>query len=159
MPKFTLNMRVNGSPEEVFRVFTDLENAADRISGIQKIDVLTDGPIRAGTRFRETRIMFKKEAVEEMEITAMEPGESYSFGCESCGCAYSSTFRFTPNGGGTNVEFHMEARAVSLFAKIMSPLTALMFGPMMRKCMTQDMEDLKAAIEGPPSAKPSPSGA
>ena len=154
MPQFTLNIAVEASSEDVFRIFSDIEHCTDRISGIKKIDMLTDGPIRAGTRFRETRVMFNKEAVEEMEITAMVPGKSFTIGCESCGCTYATTFRFTPNGSGTNVELHMEARAVSLFAKIMSPLTALMFGPMMRKCMTKDMEELKAAVEGRPSSGP-----
>ena len=156
MPQLTLNLTVEASPEEVFRVFSDFRHAADLVSGITKIEILTDGPIGTGTRFLETRLMFNKEATEEMEITAMEPNKSYTLGCDSCGCTYSSTFRFTPNGNGTNVEFHMDARPISLFAKIMSPVTALMFGPMMRKCMTKDMAELKAAVEGSPKTMPSP---
>ena len=151
MAQLKLSMTVEAGPEEVFRIFSDIEHAGDRISAIKKIEMLTDGPVGTGTRFRETRIMFNKEATEELQITAMEPGKSYTIGCESCGCVYATTFRFTRNGTGTRVDLHMEARAVSLFAKIMSPLTALMFGPMMRKCMTKDMEELKAAAEGHPS--------
>ena len=150
MPQLTLKTTVKGNPEEVFRVFCDIEHAAERVSGIKKIEILTDGPVGVGTRFRETRIMFKKEAAEELEITAMEPGKSFTLGCESCGCAYATTYQFTPNGSGTTVELHMHARAVSLFARILSPLSALMFGPMMRKCMTKDMDELKAAVESRP---------
>ena len=40
-----------------------------------------------------------------------------------------------------------EAKAVSLWAKLMSPLFALMKGTM-RKCFEDDMDALKKAIEG-----------
>lgn len=147
MAQFTYNLTIKRDVDEVFRVFSDFEHAADRISGIKNIEVLTDGPIRAGVRFRETRVVFKKESTEEMEITAFEPNQFYTVECQSCGCAYTSTIRFSRNGAGTNVSFTMSAKPISTFAKIVSPLTSLMFGPMMRKCIAKDMDDLKTAIE------------
>jgi hypothetical protein len=65
-------------------VFTDLDGAAERVDGIQKLEKLTDGPVGLGTRFRETRRMFRKEAAEEMEFTAFEPGRSYGVCCDAC---------------------------------------------------------------------------
>lgn len=150
MGQFSLNISVDAPKEEVFRIFTDFENAPKRVRGISKLEVLTDGPVGVGTRFRETREMFKREATEEMEITQLTPGESYTVGCETCGCEYATVFRFTPTRSGTDVEMQMTTRAISLFAKIMSPIMSLMMGPMMRKCMMQDMADLKAAAEGKP---------
>jgi len=38
-----------------FAYATDLRNAPGRIKAITKLDVLTDGEVRLGTRFRETR--------------------------------------------------------------------------------------------------------
>lgn len=149
MARLLMTTRIDEPPDVVFGAFSDFANAPKRISGIKKLELLTDGPIGVGTRFRETRVMFNKEATEVMEITAFEPGKSYTVGCRSCGCEYQWTFRFKPNGRGTTVEFEMNARAISLFAKIVSPLTSLMMGPMMKKCMEKDMNDLKAAIEKP----------
>jgi len=58
--------------EVVFDAALDLHSAAENIGAITKMEVLTDGPIGLGTRFRETRVMFRKEATELMEITVFE---------------------------------------------------------------------------------------
>jgi carbon monoxide dehydrogenase subunit G len=148
MASFSMSKRINAPVDRVFGIFTDFEHAADRIRGIQRLELLTNGPIGVGTRFRETRMMFKREATEEMEITAFEPGSSYAFGGNSCGSEFSTRFRFKPDAGGTRVDVDMQFRPVSLFAKIMSPLMGWMMGPSMRKAFDQDMEDLKAVAEG-----------
>ena len=153
MPGFTMTKRVTAAPEAVFEVSTDLDHWSDRISGIQRIQKLTDGPVGVGTRFRETRIFFKREATEEMEFTAFDPGRSYSLGCESCGCQYAYTFRFVPDGEGTLIELEMSYRPITFFARLMSPLGKLMSGPM-KKCIDKDLEDIKAAVEGTSSAEP-----
>lgn len=144
--KLTITKRIERPVAAVFGVFTDLANAPKRIHGIKKLEVLTPGPVGVGTRFRETRIMFKREATEEMWITAFEPNRSYSVGGESCGCKFLTEFRFTPEGGGTRVDVEMRTLATTFFAKLMAPLGALMSGPM-KKCFDQDLEDLKGALE------------
>jgi len=122
------------------------ERWAGTLSGIERIEVLTDGPVGVGTRFRETRILFKREATEEMEFTAFEPGVSYSVGCESCGCRYDTRFDFVPEGGGTRVEMRMETKALTFGAKLMSPLAKLMAGAM-RKMLENDLSEVKATAE------------
>lgn len=146
MSGFTLTKKINASVDAVFDVFTDFEKARERVSGITKMEMLTEPPVGAGTRFRETRIMFKKEHAEEMEITSFDPGKHYTVRCESCGCVYESEFKFRPDGSSTEVEVEMRTRAVSFFAKLMSPLGKLMMGPM-KKCIDKDMEELKSAAE------------
>ena len=146
MAKLTMTKKVEAPIDIVFDIFSDIEKATERISGIEKIEMLTDGPVGKGTRFRETRIMFKRETTEELEFTAFEPGKHYTIGCESCGCTYETTFRFERDGSGTKVEMNMSARPVTFFARIMSPLAVLMMGSM-KKAMDKDMEELKAAAE------------
>lgn len=147
MANFNMSTMVAAPVADVWAVFADFRNAPGRIKGIKKIEILTDGPIGVGTKFKETREMFKKEAVETMEVTAFEPNRLYTLECVSCGGHMKFTFRFTPNGQGTKVDVETNCRALTLFAKLLSPLTSLMMGPMMRKCMLQDMEDLKAVVE------------
>jgi hypothetical protein len=92
--------------------------------------------------------MFKREATEEMEVTAFDPPRSYTLGCESCGCRYSTVMRFTPRGAGTDVAMTFEATPLTTFAKVMSPLMK----PMVKSCLKQvakDLDDLKASVEGP----------
>lgn len=144
--------RIAAPVDRVFAVFTDLRNAAGRIRGITRLEVLTDGPIGRGTRFRETRIMFKKEATETMEIVDFQPNRSYTVACTSCGAEMRSNFRFTPVGNQTDVTMEMDARPISFMAKLLSPVMKLMMGPMMRKCIQGDFDDLKRYIEGAPAA-------
>lgn len=146
MSNFSFETRVNAPPAQVFDVFADLTKAPDRIDQIKALEVLTDGPIGVGTRFRETRVMFKKEATEEMEITAFEPGVGYRVECESCGSHFVSDFRFAPDGDGTKVETTMDIRPQTLMAKLMSPLGVLMAGSM-KKHFQADLDQLKAVCE------------
>ncbi|MEL7485039.1 MAG: SRPBCC family protein, partial [Planctomycetota bacterium] len=64
---------VNASIEDVFAVASDIANAAERIGGIDSVEMLTEGPVGMGTKWRETRTMFGKQADETMWITAWEP--------------------------------------------------------------------------------------
>jgi carbon monoxide dehydrogenase subunit G len=146
MAGFTMTRHVSAPQAMVFEYVTDLRRAPERISGITRMEVLTEGPIRAGTRFKETRMMFKRECTEEMEVTAFDPPRRYALGCDSCGCRYHSEFLITPNGNGTDVKMSFDAKPLSLFAKIMS----VVMRPMMKSCeraIAQDLDDLKAAIE------------
>jgi hypothetical protein len=146
VPGCTLTTRVAAPVREVFALFTDFAHAAGRVRGIKKVEVLTPGPVGVGTRFRETRVLFNREATEEMEVTAFEPGRGYTLGCQSCGAVYASAFRFEPDGDGTLVTLDFEARARSLLAKLMAPLSFLMMGTV-KKCIRQDLDDLKKVAE------------
>jgi len=153
MAGFTLSKQINASPETVFALFTDLANAPGRIRAITKLEVLTPGPVGAGTRFRETRMMFGRQCTEEMQISAFDPGRGYTVACHSCGAEFRNSFRFTGNCHGTGVEVEMETRARSLVARLMKPLAWLMMRSM-KKCIDQDLEDLRRAAESsaPPGA-------
>src|SRR6185436_15068203 len=99
--EFQTSIHVAADPARTFATFTDLRNAATNVRGIKKIEVLTEGPIRAGTQFLETRSMFGNEAIETMEITAFDSPRFYSVGCDSYGARFDTTFRFSPEAGGT----------------------------------------------------------
>ncbi|MBM4108632.1 MAG: SRPBCC family protein [Phycisphaerae bacterium] len=133
-------------PERAFSVLTDLAHAAGRVKGITKLEVLTPGMVGKGTRFRETRVMFGKEATEEMEITAFDPPRSYTVEAWSHGCHYVSVLAVRPDEAGSVVEMTFSATPLSFMAKVLSPLMGLM-ARSCRKMMRQDLADLKAAAE------------
>ncbi len=146
MAGFKYETRIEAPPEDVFRAASDVRGWPEAISGITGVEVLTEGPIGLGTRFRETRVMFGRPATEEMEFLAFDPPRSYLVGCDSHGCRYRSLFSFEAEEGGTRVEMEFEAVPLTFMAKIMS----FIMKPMMKsmhKIMRQDLEDLKAAIE------------
>ena len=146
MANLKLSQQVNAPIDRVFQVFSDFPTAADRIEGIKSIEMLTDGPVGLGTRFKETRTMFGRDATEEMEITAFEPNRLYTVSADSCGAKFDTTFRFSESMGKTQVDMEMKTQAVTLFAKLMAPLGALMMGTM-KKCIMADVNSLKEHCE------------
>ncbi len=147
MDPITASKHFNASLETVWEVMADLENAADRIQAIVKLEVLTDGPVGLGTRFRETRIMFKKEATEEMEVTVWDPPNSYTTEADGCGWHYTSVITCEKDGDGTLVTMSFEAVAMTTFGKVMSALTGWMMKSACAKCFEKDLGDLKAFVE------------
>ncbi|MCH9648170.1 MAG: SRPBCC family protein [Deltaproteobacteria bacterium] len=152
MSGFEVSRSIAAPIEEVFDAATDLRSAPDRVSGIVELEVLTDGPVGAGTRFREKRIMFGKEATEEMEIQDFDPPNRYSVRAENHGCLYLSEFRFQEENDGTLVTFAFESKGLTTFAKIMLVLTKPLMKTMI-KCVVQDLDDIKAYMEGRPAKK------
>jgi len=147
MTQFSMSKRIESPADVVFDVATDLAHAAEHVRGIEKIELLTDGPVGVGTRWRETRRMMGREATETIEIVAFERPKSYTAGCESCGNYIELTFRFEPDGAATNLTLDVRMESRTLFAKLMSPVGNALFGKTMRQCMDDDLEDLKAAAE------------
>jgi uncharacterized protein YndB with AHSA1/START domain len=139
--------------ERVFAACSDFEHAAERVTQIESVEMLTPGPVGVGTRFKETRIMFGKRATEEMEIAEFDPPTRYLMIAESHGARYETTFRFTPEQGGTRVTFEFTATPLTFFAKLMSPLGRLMAGTL-KKCVTQDLEDVRQHLESDSAAVP-----
>jgi carbon monoxide dehydrogenase subunit G len=149
MKPMTVSTVINAPPEAVFVACSDFANAAGRVRGITNVELLTPGPVGVGTKFKETRLMFKREATETMEVTAFDPPRRYEVGAHSCGMDFRSEFRFTPDGAGTRVDVTMVGTARTLFARLMSPLAGLMAGTM-KKCVRDDLNDIKAHVEGVP---------
>ena len=147
MPAITVESHIEAPVPTVFEYATDLRRAPERITGIRRLDVLTEGPVRKGTRFRETRIMFKKEATEEMEIVAFDPPHAYTVGCENHGCRYLTEFRFRPERSGTNVSIRFQGVALTPVAKVMAFLLAPLVKSTCEKAFAKDMNDLRVAIE------------
>lgn len=146
MGRLTLNEQVAAPPDVVFAVASDLPRAAEHISGIERIEMLSPGPVGVGTRWKETRTMFGRSATEELEVAAFDPPHGYTIASESCGAAFECRFSFQPSDGGTLVTLDLEYRPVSMFAKLMSPLSGMMIGSA-EKAMRQDLADLKQAAE------------
>lgn len=142
-----LSVAVAAPPARTFEVFTDLRRAPEHLSGVTKLEVLEPGPIGEGTRFRETRVMFGKEHTETMEVTDFQPDSGYTVGCTSCGCEFSTVFRFRPAGGGTQVDMRTSMRPLTLAAKMLSPITGWMTKGAMRKAMQEDLDELRRAAE------------
>lgn len=145
--QWTESQQIAASPQAVFAAATDFAGAPKRISGIKKMEMLTQGPAGVGTKFRETREMFGREATETMEIVDFQPGRSYTLYANACGCEYRTVVSVKPAAGGSEVTFSFKATPLSTGAKIMNTLMGWMFKGACVKAVRQDLADLKAAVE------------
>lgn len=139
--------RVNAPAKHIFGVMTDISNSPDNISGIKNVDMLSDGPIGVGTRWKETRVMFGKESTEEMWITEFVENERYMVEAESCGAKYKTLFKFDHvDNYTTDVSMEMNVTPVTFAAKLMAPLSYFMKGVVV-KAIKKDLEDASAVCE------------
>lgn len=133
--------------EEVFALFTDIEAAASRVSNIRRVEVLTTSRFAIGMRWLETREILGREQTEEMSVTALEHGRSYTITTETAGTRFDCTFHFERAAGGTDVLVEFDVVPYSFGGMLIAP-----FGWMMTKTvedsLKQDLADLKAAAEG-----------
>ncbi|MDE2660318.1 MAG: SRPBCC family protein [Acidobacteriota bacterium] len=146
MPSVEVTTTVAASSERVFEAATDLARLPETMSGIDSVEVLSDGPFGEGTRWRETRTLYGKQATEEMWVTGFDPPRSYVVEAESHGAHYRTEITFVPEGDRTRVTFVFGARPLSFFARLFSVFSGLMLKSV-RKALEQDLDDLKRVVE------------
>ena len=126
MPSVEVQATIAAPPERVFEAATDLASLPETMSGIDSVEALSDGPFGAGTRWRETRTLYGRQATEEMWVTGFDPPRSYVVEAESHGARYRTEITFVPEGDGTRVTFVFGARPVSFVARLFSVFSGLM---------------------------------
>lgn len=149
MPRFTVSKVFPAPVAEVFALFTDLDLWPDRVRDVTRVERLTDGPVGVGTRYTESRIVFKKEATETFEVTAFEPNARFETLAhfKSCGAKFRFDHRFVLDGAGTRVDLVVTSRAESWFGWLFAPLAYLMM-PIFRKSLAGDLNSMEAALAG-----------
>lgn len=142
------HVTIQGSRAAIWAAITDIENAAEAIRGIEKIEVL-DRPASGlvGLKWRETRILFGKPATAEKWITGAVDNEFYETRAESDGFVFLSTMRILEESGGLTLTTTHDSRPQSLAARFWSIPMGLMFRGVARKALLQDLDDIKAAVE------------
>ena len=144
--RILVQQNINAAPEVVFAASTNIEAWPEYFSGIKRVDIATEGPVGVGTTFRETRIMMKREATEEMMITAFDPPREYVVESDSCGSHFHTSVRMHPGREGTCMELEMVTRPMTLVAWLMAPIALMMKG-LMKKLIARDLKDLANFVE------------
>ena len=149
MTSVTVSVAIAAPQQAVWERITDIERAHERIPAIKRIEILSPQRHGLGLRWRETRIMFGKEATEVMEITEWRPPHEYVTSAQSHGSDYRCTLRVEPTAEGSTLSFHFTATPLTLAARVMG----MLMGPLMRgaiaKALQGDLNAIKAACERP----------
>jgi hypothetical protein len=145
---FDAQVTINGSKAAVWAAITNIENASETISGIEKIEVI-ERPASGlvGLRWRETRILFGKPATVEKWITDAAENEFYKTRAESDGFLFLSTTSISESSGGITLSSSHESRPQGIVTKLMSIPMGLLFKGVAKKALLQDLNDIKSAVE------------
>ena len=123
MTGFNMSEWVARPPKAVFDFITSPENAPKIVQSVTSMVKLTEGSVRVGTRYRETRLMNGKEQHAELEIVELEPTRKYAVRNVTGGIETVYRYKFEPEGDGTRVDLVCELSAGGI-KKLMLPLVA-----------------------------------
>ncbi|MGY3319864.1 SRPBCC family protein [Arthrobacter sp. H-02-3] len=152
--KTTLTQHIKAPADSVWAVVSDIPASAATLSGVDAIQMLTDGPYAVGTRWKETRTMMGRSETVEMWVSQCEAPSNGRGGGTTVkalqgGADYTSRFSLAERDGGTDLTltFGAELASPTRFSKIM--LTV--FGPLgmriTRKALAKDLAEIAAKAE------------
>ena len=139
---------INGSRAAVWAAITDIENASEIISGIEKIEVL-EKPANGlvGLKWAETRLLFGKPATVDKWITDAAENEFFKTKAEDGGFVFLTTKSISESSGGMMLTESHESKPQSIVAKLQSIPMGLLFKGVVKRALLQDLNDIKAAVE------------
>jgi len=142
---------INGSKAAIWAAITNIENAAEIISGIEHIEVV-EKPANGlvGLKWRETRMLFGKPATVEKWITDTAENAFYTTRAEENGFVFVSTMRIAESSGGTTLTSAHESKPQGIVARLQS-LPMFLFKRVVKKALVQDLNDYKTTVEQEPS--------
>ena len=138
---------INGSKAAVWAAITDIENASEIISGIEKIEILEkpeNGLV--GLKWRETRMLFGEPTAVEKWITDAAENEFYKTSAEDRGVVFLTTLRISESGGGITLTSSHDSKPQGIAARFMS-IPMFLFKGVAKKALLQDLNDIKSAVE------------
>jgi len=143
----TVTHSTHARPEDVWAVMTDIEGSAEVLSGVRAIERLDDGTgFTEGLRWRETRVMMGREAVEEMQVTAVDlETRSYVVEAASGGTNYRSTLSVTPADAGSVITMTFGADPDGALQRFLAATLGRLFAGTTRRALQQDLADIAAA--------------
>lgn len=143
MTQTTVITKINASVEKVFSVIADCSQFSKAVPHIIKVEYLSENTTGLGTRFRETRLMGKREMSTELEVTEYSENEYVRMVSDQGGTIWDTLFTVIDHEGQTNLKVVMDARAYKFLARIFNPLIK----GMIKKAIEGDMDAVKAYCE------------
>ena len=150
--RFEIVDTIAAPPEKVFRLITDVDRFGEWMPNFVRVENLTPGPLKIGSRFRETRKVFGRDSTEEFEVTQLDPPRLLALFVDGTkGTSKKGEFRFrhefAPAPSGTRIRLAGEITKMGCFGSVFGFLFAGMF----KKLIGKDVTALKSWIERQPT--------
>ncbi|PJZ57999.1 SRPBCC family protein [Leptospira barantonii] len=138
---------VNAPINAVWAVMTNIENMAEIVSGIQRIEIVerpTYGLI--GLKWRESRMLFGELATVAKWITEAKENEAYTTRAEDSGFVFLATNRISIGRDGVILTSIHETIPQTFVARLKA-LPLIFFKSAIKKAIMQDLNDIKSVAE------------
>jgi hypothetical protein len=142
MLKFSANLKVNRPVEKVFAWLTNAENQGKFDKSSLKMEVLTPGPWRTGSQFRELRNMGGRKTEVLSELAELEPNRRFVVRSKT-GPRWLGVWDFEPEGARTRLRW-IGQFTMNGFGRLLEPL----IGKQMRAQIDRQFAQLPHLIEG-----------
>ena len=121
-----LHAEVPATPERVFSVLSDLNQAREWMPAIQKIERLDDRPFGVGTAWKETRLAGKRTMESTVRVVACDPGSRLSLRVESDAMEGDLAFTLRPTGPGTEVHYTAQMKGRGMMRLMSGTINKMM---------------------------------
>ena len=144
MGRTTVTRRVRAPLADVFDAVAHIESFAKIVPEIVDVEFLSEQKRGLGARFRETRMMGKREAATVLEVTEYVENDRVRMEADAGGTIWDTLVTTRELGDGeVELAMDMESRPYRFAAKLFTPL----LGPMLRKALAKDLDAVKAHCE------------
>src|SRR5262245_23601942 len=126
MLKFRADVKVNRPVEKVFAWLTNADNQGRFDKSSLKMELLTPGPWRTGTQFRELRDLGGRKTEVLSEIAELEPNRRFVVRSKT-GPDWIGTWIFEPEGIATRLHWTGQLTTKG-FARLLEPLIGRQMG-------------------------------
>ena len=141
MIQHEVTIHLNRPVEQVFAFLMDTGKLSTWQSNLIKTEQITEGPLRAGSRFREVRRLGRRESEIQGEITVFEPNKRFETKTLTKPQVMVS-YSFEAEDGGTRLK-HKFVMLTSGLMRLLEPLIA----GSIKKESASDFETLKRMLE------------
>ncbi|MGB7980702.1 MAG: SRPBCC family protein [Candidatus Nanopelagicales bacterium] len=147
--RLVTSRQIAAPAERVWALATDIEASPRMISGIDSVEVVAGAPeFGVGTRWRETRTMYGRQATEELEVIAVTEGREYSVVTDGNGTRYEAHFLIEPDASDScTLTTTFGATPTSLISWLLARTVGRLFVASSRTAMENDLADLARAAE------------
>ena len=146
MTTLTVATDIAAPVERVFEAFADVEHNARRVSNIRRIELLSVGGLKLGTRWLETREVLGREDTAEMEVTAYERNRTYTITHHKAGARIDAVFTFAPDRDRTTVRVDFDLQRGGLPPGTLAPVRWAI-AQKVCEVIGRDVADLKEFVE------------
>jgi hypothetical protein len=141
---------VAAAPADAFDVVANVAEWPQVMRSVKSVEVLTSGPIRAGTRVREHRVMFGAEGPHELEVATIDRPNRFRLLVEHPDLHYELDHLIDVvfgSGGSCRMALIFRSRPAAPTGEVLQPLMTPFMTVNLRDELERDLSDLADAAK------------